>query len=310
MLYGTTTSTKRRRYHTYLISNTRRMRLGKRLKQVSESFLSHSIHFRAPPPLLSMSIDPVLKPRPSNLEQTEDTRLAEETQSNLVINNVAGEEPGPPQAPAKRSLSALAAAHRKPPSSNPSKLSSLAAAGEKVPDSSVKASGLSKLAAKSQAASSSSLRRPLSSLAGAKPHSAVNDPDNASAMHVEVDEGLPSASKLSKLQQRILQRGNKEANEGNETAGPSGVEDTVEKDTWHLPSSALFSSAVKPPSKPSSFAGVITPHQNSTIGADSSTITTQALQAGLDKLSKLDAPSANQQKMQAQGGHLVKPVRR
>jgi len=216
----------------------------------------------------------------------EDIDLAHQAETSLNIEQASPaslSNTRSPDPPAKKSLSALAAAAaaRKPQVNGQSKLSGLSALKS---DTSVSASpqGLSKLAARAQEA-----RRPPSTFASssksAPPSNAVGHADQGKA-------SLPSSSeeptpKLSKLQQRI-QHGNKAAGRKVEPDTAMQVEAVKEeKDVWVLPTTTLFSSTANINLEHSGFAEVIAPdHESHTMDARSSLITSQAVNAGRNTL--------------------------
>lgn len=211
------------------------------------------------------------------------------------------------QAPAKKSLSALAASARKSSSSSAPSLASLAAAKNKAPSDAINKPTLSKLASKAQTASSTATRRPLSSLASSVPIEASQD---APMTTLEQSDPAKSESKLSKLQQR-LQRGAAVTR-----AGPSSSEHAAEEqvpeaaNVWQLPSSRLFQTNNQKLTHPSSFAGVLAPSHMPHTGPEPEDITTRAINAGFEKLPTLPSSQNHQQSKMAEAGRHVTPLRK
>lgn len=230
-----------------------------------------------------------------NVDETEDATLAQEAQSHLAIQDKATATSKSNKPPAKRSLSALAAASRKPASGSASSLSALAAARAQSNSTTNGKPSLSKLAAKSQAAADAPARRPLGSFAS-RADTTEDKPKDVEMQGVKVEPSAAQASKLSKLQQRI-QRGGAFSEQHAAPPAHNAKEDEekLKKDTWQLPSSSLFPTNIHLASAPSVFAGTLVPEHPYSAGPEPAAITEEAIKAGHNKLPKLNS-SVGQQK--------------
>lgn len=244
-----------------------------------------------------------------NLDELEDAHLAQETQSHMSIDSPQSSShphtASDTQPPARKSLSALAAAARKPSSAGSSKLASLGSTKSKTAGSLSERSSLSSLAAKSHGASLSVARRPLSSLAS-KATAASHDVDMSNTAQTSLS---PSQPKLSKLQQRIQRGGVESRSVHGKTDHSSKEEEVAEADIWQLPSCPLFKLDTKIHLSPSPFAGVLAPSHACHHGPEPETVTTQAINAGLEKLHRPPPSQLSQRTASANNtGNVVTPL--
>lgn len=240
----------------------------------------------------------------------EDAKLAEETKSQLALENSHVDQPPTEaqraqQSAGKKSLSALAAA-RKPASSHASTLSRLAAAKMRSGGNSNDGPSLSKLASKSQAASTSTVRRPLTGLAT---KAAAGNGDVTMSSDADPETGSTQV-KLSKLQQRLQWRGADTHHERGKEGHPTQEEEQMAADVWQLPSSSLFHPQGHACSTPSQFAGILAPAHEAHLGPQPDAIASEAINAGLEKLPKLPASQTVQRKPDINTAHVITPLRR
>ena len=222
-----------------------------------------------------------------NPDGKEDVDLAQQTETSLHIEQPTAQPSpiAPTNEPVKKSLSALAAAARKPVSTGQSKISDTSAPTSHS-NRSPASQGLSKLAAKAQQA-----RRPHSNFvsSGSSKGGTLSDAANPAGQGKGKDGTAQigeSAPKLSKLQRRI-QHGSKARKDAEVDTIMAEEDLPEEKDVWRLPATSLFSSLTSTSPRHSVFAEVIAPdHGSHVMDAKSNLITVQAVNAGRDALSR------------------------
>lgn len=225
---------------------------------------------------------PDLRDRQPTIEgdDDEDQMLAEDTKTSLNIHSPRSiGDPGTniETRASKRSLADLAATSK---NQGHSSLANLAKSRSSASSTANARLPLSKLAAKAQLSNASEQRRPLSGFA------TPSEPTRVASLTSGQIESDHRPMKLSKLQQRIQQAHKGSISASVQETAPSASLTENTSPEWSLPISTLFSQARQILPVHSAFAEVLKPAHHGVQEADAETITANAVQIGLDKLSK------------------------